>query len=262
MIEICFLHRGMQGYEVEGRLYQLRGGDIFVTLPGERHSTGPDPEDRGVLYWLILEAKPGRSSFLGLSAADSRALTGALLGMPSRQFRGPRNARHVLDGFFQETAAGDRLNGLARRCQMVDFLLGVVRASLNQIRASSTEWIQPVLRHMETHLGENLQVPDFAAVAALSVARFKTRFRESVGKAPAEYYLFLRIEEAKGRLATTAQPVTQVAMELGFGSSQSFATSFRRLTGSSPSEYRQTSTPRDHRPGSAPPPGFMPSFQK
>jgi AraC-like DNA-binding protein/quercetin dioxygenase-like cupin family protein len=237
MMEICFLYRGMQWYEVGGRLYQLRGGDMFVTLPGERHSTGPEPEDRGILYWLILEA--GGKGILGLSVADSRALTRALLGMPARQFRAPRNTRRVLDGFF--AAPGDRLMRISRRCQMVDFLLGVARASQNQMRASSTEWIEPVLQHMERNIGQNLQVPDFAAVAGISISRFKARFRESLGKAPAEYYLALRIEEAKRRLAATGRSVTQIAMDLGFGSSQGFATSFRRIAGASPSEYRSVS---------------------
>jgi hypothetical protein len=96
----------MQRYEIEGRSYQLRGGDMLVTLLGESHSTGSEPEDRGILYWLILELGSAGKGILGLSAPDSRALPRALLGIPSRQFRVTRNTRRLLDGFFEVQTDG------------------------------------------------------------------------------------------------------------------------------------------------------------
>ncbi|TVR53143.1 MAG: cupin domain-containing protein [Puniceicoccaceae bacterium] len=44
MLEICYLVKGRQTYEVGGRAWRLRGGDVFVTQPGERHGTGLHPE--------------------------------------------------------------------------------------------------------------------------------------------------------------------------------------------------------------------------
>jgi len=239
MIEICFLHRGSQRYEVEGKFYEMRGGDMFITLPGERHSTGPSPEDRGVLYWLILKSGWSEGGFLGLSKPDSETLIHELLAVQSRLFRAPRNTRRVLDSLLVETATeDDHLWSLSTRTRLVEFLLQVCRASRESIRSTAAEWLAPVLKHMVDNLGANLQVPDFAEVAGISLARFKARFRELVGKSPAEHYLLLKIEEAKRRISSTSQPVTRIAMDLGFGSSQSFATSFRRMTGVVPSSLR------------------------
>jgi mannose-6-phosphate isomerase-like protein (cupin superfamily) len=42
VVEIHYLDRGRQVFEVEGQEYELHGGDLFVTQPGEAHSTsGP-----------------------------------------------------------------------------------------------------------------------------------------------------------------------------------------------------------------------------
>lgn len=76
-------------------------------------------------------------------------------------------------------------------------------------------------------------------VAGLSVSHFTERFRAATGTAPAEYYLAHRIDEACRRLRATSTPVTRIAMDLGFSSSQHFAAAFHRFTGTAPRIYRQ-----------------------
>ena len=53
-LEICYLARGRQLYRVGRRDFVLTGGDVFVTFPGEVHSTGEAPEEKGTLYWVQL----------------------------------------------------------------------------------------------------------------------------------------------------------------------------------------------------------------
>jgi AraC-like DNA-binding protein len=58
---------------------------------------------------------------------------------------------------------------------------------------------------------------------------------------PKEYVLRLKIEEAAGILEREpARPVTTIAHELGFSSSQYFATVFRRYLRVSPGDYRSS----------------------
>ena len=48
-IEICYLSRGNQTYLVGDDVYQVRGGECFITYPNEIHGTGNLPEEKGVL---------------------------------------------------------------------------------------------------------------------------------------------------------------------------------------------------------------------
>ncbi|MBC8010767.1 MAG: helix-turn-helix transcriptional regulator, partial [Burkholderiales bacterium] len=98
-----------------------------------------------------------------------------------------------------------------------------------------------VLAHVAEHLAEPdvLDVGSLARIAELSVSRFKTRFKAEFGVPPAEYVLRARVEEARRRLARPGATVTYVALDLGFSSSQYFATSFKRLTHSTPSGFRR-----------------------
>src|SRR4051812_19378581 len=73
-VEICYLERGCQTYRVGVREYNLVGGDVFVTAPGEPHDTGGKVEDRGILYWLNLKMPKQGRSLLILPSTESAAL--------------------------------------------------------------------------------------------------------------------------------------------------------------------------------------------
>jgi AraC-like DNA-binding protein len=68
----------------------------------------------------------------------------------------------------------------------------------------------------------------------------KARFKREVGIPPAEYVIRCKIAVARTRLAQSDATITRVAMDLGFPSSQFFATVFRRFTGRKPSALRQS----------------------
>ena len=83
-----------------------------------------------------------------------------------------------------------------------------------------------------------LSLGQLAGEVGLSPWHFCRAFRVSTGLTPARYQLLLIMERARHALERTNEPVTTIALEAGFGSSQPFARAFRRETGVSPSRYR------------------------
>lgn len=67
-------------------------------------------------------------------------------------------------------------------------------------------------------------------------------FKETTGLTPNDYLLRQRIERAKERLTQTSQPITEIALGVGFSSSQYFANVFRRYTGMTPLAHRKRTT--------------------
>jgi AraC family transcriptional regulator len=97
-----------------------------------------------------------------------------------------------------------------------------------------------VEEYIRSHLVEPTRVVDLAEVVGLSPRHFMRAFRQSFQETPIQFILNLRVEEAKGRLASTGEPITEIALACGFGDAQQFSTTFRKLVGASPSEYRRT----------------------
>lgn len=245
-VEICFLVKGRQTYRVDGRNYRLRGGDVFITFPNERHSTGESPEEKGILYWMTLKWPRKRDFFLGLSDAHSARLYQSLLRLKVRHFRGSWKMKKHLDTIT--TLWHERGSSLQRveiANQVVAYLIEVLAAAHSAPRRTTTESFQTIRHYIEEHLAEPLSIPVLAARARLSIPRFKARFKEEYGVPPGEYIARLRIQKACGRLAQGQGTITEIAYDLGFSTSQYFATVFKRYTGQRPSAFRTRISPSE-----------------
>jgi len=234
-LEICYLMRGRQTYCVDGKSHRLRGGDVFITFPDEVHSTGGSPQEKGVLYWMQLAMPDRGESFLGLPPRQATALVRALLETGNRHFRGSLGMKKHLDALtmlFHEPQ--NPLSACAMANQAVGFLLEVIGCRRAPGSISPVRPLAAVIDYIQKHSGEPLGIPELAHLAGLSEARFKVRFKEATGVPPGEYVQRIRIEEARRRLAAGRESVTRIAFDLGFSSSQYFATVYKRYTGKSP----------------------------
>jgi AraC-like DNA-binding protein len=238
-IEICYLVRGRQTYEVAGRRFSLRGGDVFLTFPGEKHGTGGEPEEKGLLYWVTLRAPDHTGgTLLGLSIPESKALWTALKRLARRHFPGTPEMKNHLDAVTDLAhQRSSPLERIAAAHHLIGLLLAILSAHETATLAGAGQRFEHVLSWIESHLEspDDLTVECLAKVAEISSSRFQAVFKRETGIPPAEFALRARIAEASRRLARPGADVTSVAFALGFSSSQYFASAFRRFTNMSPS---------------------------
>ena len=103
----------------------------------------------------------------------------------------------------------------------------------------SARSLKRVEEFVRDNLSQSISLGELSEIAGLSKRHFLRAFQESLGQTPYKYVLGLRIDEAKRQLAETNASVTDVALAAGFGHAQHFSTSFRNVTGETPSSYRQ-----------------------
>lgn len=238
-IEICYLARGKQIYYVQGEEYRLSGNDVFITFPGEVHSTGGFPEEKGVLYWMIFRIPEEEAGFLHYRGARARRIVKELQNMTSRHFEGTTDLQQYLDiviACWEDDH--DIMDEIVAGHNVLAFLLAIIRCSRNKTQNKKSVAIQKAISHVEQNWGEPVEVEDLARAAGLSTSWFKVKFKKETGITPADYVMRHKIERAKEYLATTEMNITDVAFSLAFSSSQYFATVFKRYTGCTPTEYR------------------------
>ena len=83
-----------------------------------------------------------------------------------------------------------------------------------------------------------LDVAAVARVAHLSTAQFIRAFRAAFGETPHRYLQRRRLERAMYLLRTTDRSVTDICLDVGFGSLGTFSRTFSAVVGESPSAYR------------------------
>jgi AraC-like DNA-binding protein len=240
IFEFCLLDEGIQPFTVLDREYTLRGGEILVIRPFEQHGSGQSPENRGRLYWFQIRVPRNGESFLNLSADEAGLLTRSLYTISDRHFKVKKSLKHYLDHIFKATERKDDLMVLEIRNWALRFLLDVIEDNRNHASTRISPKIRRIISCIESRLNEeNINLTQIAEVAGLSLSHFKARFKQEVGLAPGNFITLRKIEGAKKTLIETDLPVTRVAMEYGFSSSQYFSTTFKRYTGCTPSEYRE-----------------------
>ena len=94
---------------------------------------------------------------------------------------------------------------------------------------------------------EPLTVGDLALAAGFSRAYFIRAFRRAFGEAPHAYLLTRRLERAAALLRNTDRSVTEICLSVGLSSVGSFSSSFRRIYGASPTDYRAKFPPAAQR---------------
>lgn len=239
MLEICYLESGRQMYDVEGREFSLVGGDVFLTFPGERHGTGAHPETREVLYWLLISVTDARRSFLNLPRHEGRQLLQGLLEAPRRRFRGRNTLQPALRSIFEIHAdAQNPLRVTDLRNLLLRLLLDVVASAYESQPLAYSVQVRALMDYVEANLEQPLSLAALAQHVGLSLPRLKSKFKQEVGIPPGDYIARRRVERAAQLLGETDDTVTDIAMQLGFSSSQYFATVFKRYTRHSPHSAR------------------------
>ncbi|MFY9986873.1 MAG: AraC family transcriptional regulator [Chthoniobacterales bacterium] len=243
-IEICLLARGEQSYAVNGKEFRLRGGDQFVTLPGETHDTAGRPEEKGRLYWLILDLST--RGFLRLHPSDVVALRRALISLPCRQFPAHPDAISLLEDVIRLASSkrGDPLQPIRLSSVIVRYFLLTIDAAQAEARSSLNVRLRRCLQLIQDRVDEPLTISDLADFCRISLPRFKVWFRNATGTPPREYILRRKIDAACIKLRDGRDSVTDIAFSLGFSSSQYFATVFRRFMGCTPVSHRQSAVQR------------------
>jgi AraC family transcriptional regulator len=107
-------------------------------------------------------------------------------------------------------------------------------------RGGLAGWQQKrIIEFMEEHLAEEISLNELAKLARLSPYHFSRSFKQSFGEPPHRYWTRLRMERAKALLANPRASVSEIALQLGYGSISAFDTVFRRITGETPTRYRR-----------------------
>jgi transcriptional regulator GlxA family with amidase domain len=96
---------------------------------------------------------------------------------------------------------------------------------------------------MDRTYAEPLDVPALAAIAEVSPAHFIRTFKATFGETPHRYLQRRRVERAMWLLRETDRSVTDICLDVGFGSLGTFSRTFRDIVGVPPVAYRRDGRP-------------------
>lgn len=115
--------------------------------------------------------------------------------------------------------------------------LQAVGAVKSQTRKELLRKLQTGKEFIETAFGDELSIENVARESGLSEYHFFRLFRATFGISPHQYLIHCRIENAKKLLRHPGISISDIAHMCGFADIFSFSKSFKKHTGSSPTQF-------------------------
>lgn len=100
-------------------------------------------------------------------------------------------------------------------------------------------WLKQARELIHDCIDEDLSVDAVAKEIAVDVSHLIRTFRRFYGQTPGEYLRELRLQRAVRHLASTQDPIGEIASRAGYSDNSHFSREFRRAIGMTPIEYRR-----------------------
>jgi transcriptional regulator GlxA family with amidase domain len=91
---------------------------------------------------------------------------------------------------------------------------------------------------IETNFENKMTVDELASMSFLSRRNFERRFKKATANTVAEYIQRVKVEAAKMSLEASRESVNDVMYRVGYSDPKAFRTTFKKITGLSPLQYR------------------------
>ncbi|WP_424494657.1 GlxA family transcriptional regulator [Salinimicrobium sp. GXAS 041] len=98
--------------------------------------------------------------------------------------------------------------------------------------------IKQVQEFLEQHFENSIVVAQIAEKFAISRRSLERRFKKATNNTIIEYLQRVKIEAAKRKFETSRQNVSEVMYDVGYSDEKAFRSTFRKVTGISPVQYR------------------------
>lgn len=248
--ELLYLHSGEVEYQVCDRFYQLKEGDLFVVggaLPHRMSKYG-----KSQIRCLTLYFEPDLIRAHDSSGDDVQYLMPFLVqhaGFPhvvGAETGIPAQVLELMRRVYSELPADSARGRLTVRTYLKMILVLLVN-HYSEFRDSQPiltqkqrdlDRLHPLFDFIERRYMREISVKDAAYVVNMSKSHFMRFFKQVTGQPFVAHLNQFRVAKAQQLLATSDRTIADIGQEVGFCNQSYFGLVFRRLTHSSPREYK------------------------
>ena len=245
---LYYVMEGKYEWKINNQLYLLFPGDIAIVLPGQTFGGKQDFLDVGVVSWIDIlievpdsQGKMQLGNWSSLSEMEINTIGKILLLNNTAVLSRQKEAGDILQ-HIQKELCTQEIGYTSCVNHLLDELFILIARQLTKQSNSRRDFPQ-TFNKLEEILRGNLShqwtVEEMAALVGLGTTAFTEKVKRFTGFSPLHYLINIRISEAIRLLKKENANLTDIALDVGFYSSQHFSTTFKKLTGYTPSQFRK-----------------------
>ncbi|MBD0381462.1 AraC family transcriptional regulator [Paenibacillus sedimenti] len=250
-LEINYVSEGSGYHYIEGQTLPVAKGDLFFLPVGVSHVFRPafaQPKRKHLIVYNCLFGEAFIRKLTDFFAEEIDILHVLTTPYPDMQWFHWKDR----DGTFQ-TIINTLFDEFARK--RPDYLLmmqsDMIRlfAHMHRCRSgiadskystSTEDALEHMIHLISEQIAEPPQIQQLATMAGLSERQFRRRFVMRTGMNYTEFVHKLRIELCCSLLASTNEKISSIALKVGYQDIKFFNRLFKKKTGMTPKEYRNS----------------------
>lgn len=227
---VVYCSEGKGTLEIEGNRFEIGPGDLFILPPNIEHRYSASEEKPWSIFWCHFQGQLAADYFEHIGLSGTRNIIRNLNNLELHAtFQSLVNAVSYQRDINTFIYASSILRNLLT-------LTAKLRARTEN--ASAFDAIESVQTFMRENLDKKLRLEQLAKYANLSKFHFSRRYKMHTSLAPLRHFELMKMEHACLMLAASSESVATIADQLGFEDSLYFSRVFKKVTGVSPSNYR------------------------
>jgi AraC-like DNA-binding protein len=214
----------------------INAGQTLIIPPGTAHDYGALDNNPWTIFWMHIKGRYFDAFYRCWQSPPP-----ALFHIP--EIHGGR-IRELFYQCFDILKMPYQWEEFCYLCQlaaaMISLIPGAVKQAAGSLTANGNRGIEAAVAYMKNHLRESVTLEELAGAAGFSPSHLHYLFRKYSDYAPVEYFLRMKIQAAAKDIFFSGLAIRKIAESYGIEDPYYFSRLFKKITGLSPLQYRNS----------------------
>ncbi|NGT48388.1 AraC family transcriptional regulator [Clostridium perfringens] len=230
---IHYVTKGYGTFKFNGKVYNLKQGDIFILLKGMQVEYVASIDDPWEYYWI------GFSGSNANEYLNRTSITDSCVANCEENSKIPQIILNMCE--ISKTYNPSRSDDILLLKELYSLLYALIEEFPKPFEYKDKElhtYIQDALNFINSNYMHSITVQEIADYVNLSRSYLYKMFIKNLGISPQRYLINLRMYKATLLLKSTKLPIGEVASSVGYSDSLLFSKTFSKHFSMSPLNYR------------------------
>ncbi|HEE9846504.1 AraC family transcriptional regulator [Clostridium perfringens] len=230
---IHYVTKGYGTFKFNGKVYNLKQGDIFILLKGMKVEYVASIDDPWEYYWI------GFSGSNANEYLNRTSITNSYVANCEKNSKIPQLILNMCE--ISKTYDPSRSDDILLLKELYSLLYALIEEFPKPFEYKDKElhtYIQDSLNFINSNYMHSITVQEIADYVNLSRSYLYKMFIKNLGISPQRYLINLRMYKATLLLKGTKLPIGEVANSVGYSDSLLFSKTFSKHFSMSPLNYR------------------------
>jgi len=229
--QLIYITNGFGNFLIDNKIMKLGTGSIILFPPHIKQSYTYYASEQPEVYWVHFTGSKVDKLLEKMNLLSPSYFSIGLNDSCIRLFKKMIYELQLKRPQFEDLSTAYLLQLLA----MVSRIKNETKIQKNNPKY---EVLQKAVEHMHRYYYKKWSIREFAKLCNLSEYHFIHLFKEFTGLPPIQYLTSIRMDKAKELLLNSSLSIYEISYILGYNNPLYFSRLFKKVTGISPSSYR------------------------